>query len=74
MTRARTTAGTIRATITVGRSAWVATAPTGSAWSGDEGRSWKSLSGLSGLWAVDFANEQTGWLVGTKGQIVRIDF
>ena len=52
----------------------VATAPTGSAWSGDEGRSWKSLSGLSGLWAVDFANEQTGWLVGTKGQIVRIDF
>jgi photosystem II stability/assembly factor-like uncharacterized protein len=52
----------------------VATAPTGSAWSGDEGRSWTSLTGLSGLWAVDFANEQTGWLVGTKGQIVRIDF
>ncbi len=52
----------------------VATAPTGSAWSPDEGRSWTVLPGLSGLWAVDFGSEQTGWLVGTKGQIVRIDF
>ena len=52
----------------------VATAPTGSAWSGDEGRSWTSLTGLSGLWAVTFANQRTGWLVGTNGQIVRIDF
>jgi photosystem II stability/assembly factor-like uncharacterized protein len=52
----------------------VATAPTGTAWSGDEGKTWTSLPSLSGLWAVDFANEQTGWLVGTKGQIVRIDF
>ena len=52
----------------------VATAPTGTAWSGDEGRSWTSLPSLSGLWAVDFADQQTGWLVGTKGQIVRIDF
>ncbi len=52
----------------------VATAPTGSAWSGDEGRTWTSLTGLSGLWAVDFGSQQTGWLVGTHGQIVRIDF
>jgi len=52
----------------------VATAPTGSAWSADEGRSWTSLTGLSGLWAVGFANDQIGWLVGTNGQIVRIDF
>ncbi len=52
----------------------VATAPTGSAWSPDEGRSWNVLAGLSGLWAVDFGSEQTGWLVGTHGQIVRIDF
>jgi photosystem II stability/assembly factor-like uncharacterized protein len=52
----------------------VATAPTGSAWSPDEGRSWNVLAGLSGLWAVDFGSERTGWLVGTHGQIVRIDF
>ena len=52
----------------------VATAPNGSAWSGDEGRTWTSLTGLSGLWAVDFGSQQTGWLVGTHGQIVRIDF
>ena len=52
----------------------VATAPTGSAWSADEGHSWTSLTGPSGLWAVTFADERTGWLVGTNGQIVRIDF
>lgn len=52
----------------------VATAPTGTAWSPDEGRSWKSLAGLAGLWAVDFGSDRTGWLVGTNGQIVRIDF
>lgn len=52
----------------------VATAHNGSAWSGDEGRTWTSLTGLSGLWAVDFGSQQTGWLVGTHGQIVRIDF
>ena len=52
----------------------VATAPTGTAWSPDEGRSWSPISGLTGLWGVDFGSQQTGWLVGTNGQIVRIDF
>ena len=52
----------------------VATAPTGTAWSPDEGRSWTTLTGLSGLWAVGFGSDKTGWLVGTNGQIVRIDF
>ncbi len=52
----------------------VATAPTGTAWSPDEGRSWTTIAGLAGLWAVDFGSERTGWLVGTNGQIVRIDF
>ncbi len=52
----------------------VATAPTGTAWSPDEGRSWTTLTGLSGLWAVDFGSDKTGWLVGTNGQIVRVDF
>src|SRR5215468_4229769 len=45
----------------------------GAAWSGDEGRTWTSLSGLSGLWGVDFGDGKTGWLVGRNGQIVRID-
>jgi len=52
----------------------VATGAAGSAWSGDEGRSWSAFSGLTGFWGLDFATEQTGWLVGTRGQIVRIDF
>ena len=52
----------------------VATAPTGTAWSPDEGQTWNTIPGLAGLWGVDFGSEQTGWLVGTGGQIVRIDF
>jgi photosystem II stability/assembly factor-like uncharacterized protein len=52
----------------------VATSPLGTAWSPDEGRSWTTIAGLAGLWAVTFGSEQTGWLVGTNGQIVRIDF
>jgi photosystem II stability/assembly factor-like uncharacterized protein len=52
----------------------VATAPTGTAWSPDEGRTWSTISGLTGLWGVDFGSQQTGWLVGTNGQIARIDF
>ena len=52
----------------------VATGAAGSAWSADAGRSWTAFSGLTGFWGLDFANEQTGWLVGTRGEIVRIDF
>jgi len=52
----------------------VATAPTATAWSPDEGQTWSVIAGLAGLWGVDFGDQQTGWLVGTGGQIVRIDF
>jgi BNR/Asp-box repeat len=52
----------------------VATSPAATAWSPDEGNTWNLIPGLSGLWSVDFGSQQTGWLVGTNGQIVRIDF
>jgi photosystem II stability/assembly factor-like uncharacterized protein len=52
----------------------VATAPGGTAWSPDEGDTWESLPGLTGYVSVSFANERTGWLVGTLGRILRIDF
>ena len=52
----------------------MATAPTGTAWSSDEGRTWTALPGLAGFWAVDFGSERTGWLVGVNGTITRIDF
>jgi photosystem II stability/assembly factor-like uncharacterized protein len=52
----------------------VATAPTATAWSPDEGQTWNVIAGLTGLWGVDFGDQQTGWLVGTGGQIVRLDF
>ena len=29
---------------------------------------------LAGFWAVAFADEHTGWLVGTQGRIVKITF
>lgn len=52
----------------------VVTGPGGSAWTPDEGETWHTLSGASGYWAVAFASERVGWLVGTNGRILRIDF
>ena len=52
----------------------VATGHAGSAWSADEGRTWTAFTGLAGFWAVTFADERTGWLVGEGGEITRIDF
>jgi photosystem II stability/assembly factor-like uncharacterized protein len=52
----------------------VATGPSGAAWSTDEGESWTPLEGVKDYWAVAFAGPKTGWLVGTEGRILRIDF
>ena len=52
----------------------VATGPSGSAWTPNEGTTWVTLPGLSGYWAVAFANEHVGWLVGTGGRIEKISF
>jgi photosystem II stability/assembly factor-like uncharacterized protein len=52
----------------------VATGPSGSAWSPDEGTTWFTVPGLSGFWAVAFASKHAGWLVGTQGRIVKISF
>jgi len=53
----------------------VATGPGGSAWSTDEGDTWEGLpADVTGYFAVAFASPRTGWLVGTGGRILRIDF
>ena len=52
----------------------VVTGPGGSAWTPDEGDSWSNLPGVTGFWAVAFGSPKTGWLVGTNGRILRIDF
>jgi photosystem II stability/assembly factor-like uncharacterized protein len=52
----------------------VATGPSGAAWSADEGDSWSLLPGVSNFWAVGFASQGTGWLVGGGGTILKIDF
>lgn len=52
----------------------VVTGPGGTAWTPDEGDTWNSLAGLTGFWAVAFADEHTGWLVGTGGRILKITF
>jgi photosystem II stability/assembly factor-like uncharacterized protein len=44
------------------------------AWTPDEGRTWFPLPGVSGSWAVAFANPQAGWFVGNNGQILKISF
>jgi len=44
------------------------------AWTPDEGRTWYTIPGVSGNWAVAFANPQAGWFVGNGGQILKISF
>ncbi|HET6983112.1 MAG TPA: sialidase family protein, partial [Myxococcaceae bacterium] len=51
-----------------------ATGTGGTAWSPDEGDTWQALPGFTGLVSVGFATPHVGWLVGTAGQIVRVDF
>jgi photosystem II stability/assembly factor-like uncharacterized protein len=46
----------------------------GAAWTPDEGATWYTLPDVSGYWGVAFANPQTGWLVGTKGRILKVSF
>jgi hypothetical protein len=52
----------------------VATGPGGAAWSPDEGESWTLLEGVSDFWAVAFANQKAGWLVGGNGRILKLSF
>jgi photosystem II stability/assembly factor-like uncharacterized protein len=52
----------------------VIAANTGAAWSPDEGTSWYSLPDVTGYWGVAFASPQAGWMVGTKGRILKISF
>jgi len=52
----------------------VVTGPGGSAWTPDEGNTWFTLPGVTGFWGVAFGGSRTGWLVGTDGRILRIDF
>lgn len=52
----------------------VIAANTGAAWSPDEGTSWYSLPDATGYWGVAFANPEAGWMVGTKGRILKISF
>jgi hypothetical protein len=52
----------------------VVTGPGGSAWTPDEGDTWFTLPGVTGYWGVAFGSASTGWLVGTDGRILRIDF
>ncbi len=52
----------------------VVTGPGGSAWTPDEGSTWLTLPDVTGFWGVAFGSPKTGWLVGTGGRILRIDF
>ena len=47
--------------------------PKGSAWSPDDGASWKSLDGRS-HWSVAFGPDGAGWMVGPEGRVTKIRF
>ena len=52
----------------------VAVAPPGAAYTGDAGRSWRTLPGVS-AWAVEFApGGRVGWAAGGGGRIWRIEW
>jgi photosystem II stability/assembly factor-like uncharacterized protein len=44
------------------------------AWTPDFGQTWYALPGVSGYWAVAFANQNAGWFVGNNGKILKISF
>lgn len=46
----------------------------GAAWTPDEGNTWNTLSGVTGFWAVAFANPHAGWMVGVNGTILKVSF
>src|SRR5207244_4286693 len=52
----------------------VVTGPGGAAWTTDEGENCNPRPDVAGYWAVAFANEHDGWLVGTGGRILKITF
>ncbi len=52
----------------------VVTGPKGAAWSSDDGGHWLPLEGVQNYWAVAFASQIAGWLVGTEGRIVKVSF
>jgi photosystem II stability/assembly factor-like uncharacterized protein len=52
----------------------VITGPAGAAWSPDEGGSWTLLEGARDYWSVAFASPRAGWLVGTRGRILKVSF
>jgi photosystem II stability/assembly factor-like uncharacterized protein len=52
----------------------VVTGPGGAAWTPDEGERWYTLPGVTGYWAVAFGSPKTGWMVGTDGRILKLDF
>lgn len=51
----------------------VAAGPKGLAWTGNDGRSWTSLS-MDAYWAVECIGRNTCWAVGPTGRITRVKF
>ncbi len=56
-----------------GKAMLVAVGPGGAAWSADDGDTWTLLDAAP-YWSVGFGWNGTGWMVGPKGRVVRIDW
>jgi photosystem II stability/assembly factor-like uncharacterized protein len=56
-----------------GRALLVAVGPGGAAWSTDDGDTWAMLDAAP-YWSVGFGLGGTGWIVGPKGRVLRLDW
>ena len=56
-----------------GKAILVAVGPGGAAWSVNDGDSWAALDSAP-YWSVGFGRNGSGWLVGPKGRVVRVDW
>ena len=50
----------------------VATGPGGAGVSMDNARTWQPLDS-NNFWTVEFSSSRTGWMVGPRGRIARVD-
>jgi photosystem II stability/assembly factor-like uncharacterized protein len=56
-----------------GKAVLVAVGPGGASYSVNDGDTWTLLDSAS-YWSVGFGSRGTGWMVGPKGRVVRIDW
>lgn len=60
-------------TTVAGQAVLIAVGPGGAAFTRDDGATWTMLD-TAAYWSLGFGQRGTGWLVGPKGRVVRVDW